>query len=1020
MKKIFSTLSRRQTKKLHIPSFVTLAWWQVRPTWRLLSIIAIAIILAVAFVCTVPLYSDVTMTAGLRTALTSPTQNSDITISSNSELLNTDAVNKGTESLDTIFQNDFGSLISTEHFSIQTSGYSLMTKSTAPSGQPQYNPTLDSISFISAPMNSMPQHITLLRGRLPQTSTSAIEVALTAESANQLHVRVGSQLTVQIVFNPIPLPSNMNVHILFLPVPVRVVGIIAPPSLDDSYWHSTTFLSTFKNAPGIIYTGLTSSEGFLNYFSQLFSTSTMSRYTFAQPCTLVWYYPFNVSHISFDDLDTINNDNIQVQGDVNIDIYLLNSPMIESPDIQTPTDLLQRFLARSAVVAIPTGSLLLMVVGLVLFFVNLISNILIERQSETIAILRSRGASRKQIFGVFATQSVALGLIALLLGPIIATILVLCITPFVLPPTNRDAVNILISLATIQHLGWYPLLAALVAVCTTVLAIAQRISSNILSVRREVARATQSTFVQRLNLDIFAFVAAIAIFIILEYVLNSGLVDTKLNLLLLTPLTLFSMFSLTLAATLLFLRLFPLLLQFGTYMTIKRRGAVSMLTLAQMSRTPQQSLRTTLLLTLTTASLLFLCIFIPSQSQRIPDVAAYQTGADFSGSIQTNGFTTIDRPQLTAQYRRVPGILSASVGYLTTLGTTVGDTSQLTMQLNAVDSSTYAQTATWPQQDATHPLPSLMQQFIARRNASITNNVIPAVVDSAMWQALQLKPNAPFTLTVNNSDIIDGNLNFIAIAEVQHIPTVNDGSVTGDTLGIVTTGGLMVDYQTFAQVYLNNFAVVGAALPINYVWLKTKSDASSLLHIRNILNNPTACCLQLQNIYDRRAIIEDLQHDPLYLDVIGLLAIGACITIILLLLGSLIASWLNVRNRLAQFAVLHALGATSRQVSSILLWEQGISYVTGIILGLLFGLLLAVVLIPSLLYTGVVSSGFNSNLTTTQFYLIQNSPPTHIVLPLWLPLLLALLLLIFATTFMLIVPVIIRLSPAQILRLNVD
>ncbi len=1014
------TPSRGHTTRLHLPSFITLAWWQVRPTWRLLSIIAIAIILAVAFVCTVPLYSDVAMTAGLRTALTSPTQNSDIAISSNSELLNTDAINTATESLDTTFQRDFGSLISPVHFSIQTSGYSLLTKIIRPSGRVQYSPTQDTLSFVSAPMNSMPQHVTLLHGRLPRTSTSAIEVALTAESANQLHIRVGSQLTVQIAFIPTPVPSNKNVPPLPLPVPVHVVGIINPTSLNDSYWHYTTFLSTFKNAPGIIYTGLASSEGFLTYFSRIFSTSTMSRYTLEQPCTLVWYYPFNVSHISFDDLDTINSDIIQVQGDVNIDTYLLNSPTIEPPNIQTPSDLLQRFLARSAVVAIPTASLLLMIVGLILFFVNLISNILIERQSETIALLRSRGASRKQIFGIFATQSIALGLIALFLGPIIAIALVLFITPFALPPANRDAINILSNPATLQHLGWYPLLAALVAVCTTVLAIAQRISSNMLSVRRETARTTQHTFTRRLNFDIFAFVAAIATFILLEYVLNSGLVDTKLNLLLLTPLTLFSMFSLTLAATLLFLRIFPLLLRFGTSMTIKRRGATSMLALAQMARAPQQSLRTTLLLTLATASLLFLFIFIPSQSQRIPDVAAYETGADFSGSIQTNGFTAVDRPQLTAQYRRVPGILSASVGYTTTLEASTGGTNQLFMQINAVDSSTFPQTATWPQQDASHPLPSLLQQLTARRNSSITNNVIPAVVDEAMWQALQLKPDAQFTLTVNNSDIINGNLTFVAIAEVQHIPTINDGSGASDTSGIVTTGGLMVDYETFSQVYLNNFALVGAALPINYVWLKTKSDASSLLHIRNILNNPTCCGLQLQNIYDRRAIADDLQHDPLYLDVIGFLGMGICITIILLLLGSLIASWLNVRNRLAQFAVLHALGATSRQVSSMLLWEQGISYVTGITLGLLFGLLLSVVLIPSLLYTGVVSNGVGSDLSTAQFYLIQNSPPTHIVLPSWLPLLLPLLLFIFAATLMLVMRVIARPSAAQTLRLNVD
>ncbi len=66
MSKNTATPPQQRQKKLQVPPFVTLAWWQVRPTWRLLLVMGIGIIIAVAFVCTVPLYSDVAMTAGLR------------------------------------------------------------------------------------------------------------------------------------------------------------------------------------------------------------------------------------------------------------------------------------------------------------------------------------------------------------------------------------------------------------------------------------------------------------------------------------------------------------------------------------------------------------------------------------------------------------------------------------------------------------------------------------------------------------------------------------------------------------------------------------------------------------------------------------------------------------------------------------------------------------------------------------------------------------------------------------------
>ena len=47
-------------------SVMTLALWRLRQTWFLLCIITIGMIAAVMIVCAIPLFSNVTMTAGLR------------------------------------------------------------------------------------------------------------------------------------------------------------------------------------------------------------------------------------------------------------------------------------------------------------------------------------------------------------------------------------------------------------------------------------------------------------------------------------------------------------------------------------------------------------------------------------------------------------------------------------------------------------------------------------------------------------------------------------------------------------------------------------------------------------------------------------------------------------------------------------------------------------------------------------------------------------------------------------------
>src|SRR5690242_19669311 len=97
-------------------------------------------------------------------------------------------------------------------------------------------------------------------------------------------------------------------------------------------------------------------------------------------------------------------------------------------------------------------------------------------------------------------------------------------------------------------------------------------------------------------------------------------------------------------------------------------------------------------------------------------------------------------------------------------------------------------------------------------------------------------------------------------------------------------------------------------------------------------------------------LLANLKREPLYLNLIGILGLGASAALLLALLGNLIASWLNARGRLTHFAILRALGAAPGQVASALSWEQAIIYTTALGLGVLFGALISTMVIPSLLF----------------------------------------------------------------------
>jgi len=155
----------------------------------------------------------------------------------------------------------------------------------------------------------------------------------------------------------------------------------------------------------------------------------------------------------------------------------------------------------------------------------------------------------------------------------------------------------------------------------------------------------------------------------------------------------------------LFLRIFPLLLRLGAWFAIRGRSAAPMLALAQVARAPRYSLRMTMILALTTAFAIFTLVFNASQAQRANDISAYESGADFSGDIAVTTNTSVQ--SAIARYRNIPGVLAASAGY-TGEGVSSDVTPPVNVQIRAVDSSTFAQTAIWSNKDSSQPLSSCL------------------------------------------------------------------------------------------------------------------------------------------------------------------------------------------------------------------------------------------------------------------------------------------------------------------------
>ena len=200
----------------------------------------------------------------------------------------------------------------------------------------------DQLQLISTPTDQAIHHLTLAQGRLPQPRNDGIEIALTTESAAHLKVHIGSILPITLAFSYIPPSYSVNrpTQRVVRKIALHVVGIFHPLPANDPFWHGTTYLSSIaqgQKLPWFSYTGLTSSDAYLSYISQLAVQTKLAEPNLEQAVNLNWFYNFDVSHIASYNLDDIENGLYNVEADIGNDGLFNRAPFVEQTRTATPS-----------------------------------------------------------------------------------------------------------------------------------------------------------------------------------------------------------------------------------------------------------------------------------------------------------------------------------------------------------------------------------------------------------------------------------------------------------------------------------------------------------------------------------------------------------------------------------------------------------------------------------------------------------------------------------------------------------
>ncbi|OPH47738.1 ABC transporter permease [Paenibacillus ferrarius] len=722
---------------------------------------------------------------------------------------------------------------------------------------------------------------------------------------------------------------------------VKIVGSFKPKNDTDSYW--------FQGLEGLVNT--------LVIHDDVFMKTLLTEKKI--PLQLAnWYYAFDLRNIQTSQLSQL--DNRLERLDINLFQKLKNTKV----DVSFKP-ILAEFKAQSLQMQILLFTLAAPMIAMVFYYIVMNARQSLDRQRGVIAILRSRGGSTNQIIGIYFLEGLLLGIIALLIGPFMGWFMAKSIGSSSGFLTFVDRKSIPVSFTSEAML--YGSLAVLIAILASVIPAVMFARSSIVNYKQQLARSDRSPLWQRWFLDIalLGFVGYGFYLFDQRQILSvqTGLTTDQLQV---HPLLFFVPALSIFALGLFFLRIFPWLLRLFGWLGRKFLPVPLYLTLAQLSRSAKAYYPLMLLLILT----LGLGVYNSSAARTIDlnstERTLYQYGTDVVMQTVWEGFSD-DLPKDPKA-----GKNGGSQGG----GGNGGNGGNGSNGSNGNGGSGGGPGGPKPGEETPSKIRYVEPPFqvfrdlegvkAAARVLQTKGNVVVSGKSTGQGMVMGID-NVDFAKVAwFRPDLFPAPphqyLNLLGSYEQAVIIPSNYASKyalkTGDLLSI-TIGQQPVEfvivgilpywpsqYPDQMPFFITNLDYLYDQAPIlpYEVWLKMKPDAKVA---------PLVAALQAKGI--ELAAVKDVRNEliiqnklPARGGVFGILSLGFLVSVTVSLIGYMLYWFFNLSSRVVQFGVLRAMGLSRKQLTGMLLLEQGFTAGLSIALGIGIGKLTSYFFLPFL------------------------------------------------------------------------
>jgi putative ABC transport system permease protein len=757
-----------------------------------------------------------------------------------------------------------------------------------------------SLGFVS----DLETHVQLVEGEFPAGGMPGdpVEILISRKTADLLGLQVGEYYTL--------LPTGQA----GAQIPVRIAGVWRAVDTGDPFW--------FYQPDAFDETLLASESAFVDQVVPALE---------APVATAVWYQIYDGSRVRPATVSGLLENVAVVEARVTV---LLNNTTLDV----SPVPALESYGRSASLLTLVLTIFSLPVIGLVVYFISLIAGMVVQRGQSEIAIMRSRGISRRKILNLYLLEGLLLGGLGLagglLLGRWMAQLMSQTRTfldPAVLSTDGGQPMAIVFTPTALAY-GLVGVALTLAALLIPALIVARH---SIVTLRWEQARSMLAPVWQRYFLDVILLVPPFYGWYQLArqgtITLGSGSNDPFSNPLLFLVPVLFC-FSLGL----LFLRFFPLLMKLLVRLAAWLPGTTLLLTLRQLARSTAQYAGPLLLLTLTVSLATFTASMAVTLDSHLWDQIYYQIGADLN--LAELGESTEETETLTlpgqetaaedtsedeplwlflpvSEHLDVAGVKAAArVGDYSATANIGGR--QQAGQILGIDRVDFPGVAFFrPDFAYAESLGELMNRLAVASDGIL--------VSSSFLTQRGLTVGDPLRLTVGTAGDY-AEVSFTIVGSLSLFPTL---------------------YPQDGPFFVANLDHIHNALGGTYpydVWLATDPLAASDAVVEGVRD----LGLVVVTARDARETIASEQTRPERQGLFGLLSVGFIAAAVLTVIGFLVYAVVSFQRRFIELGMLRAIGLSTWQMAAYLAGELAVLILTGVALGAGLGVWASTLFIP--------------------------------------------------------------------------